>query len=91
MVKYTLQGLLFRMTLFTRMACVFGTLAGILLYNRRWEPLETKVDRETFFRDFEANYRGAFYNHHAFAERLAKRRAKKWGYEGQVDIPHAHH
>lgn len=91
MVKYAMMGGMYRFTVFVRMASVFGVIALFLLYNRRWEPVEAKMDRETFFRDFEANYYGAFYNHHAFAERLARRRAKKWGYEGQVDIPHAHH
>ena len=91
MVKYTLMSGYFRLTLAIRLLSVFGPILAIMLYIRRWEPVEAKMDREVFFRDFESNYYGAFYNHHAFAERLAKRRAKKWGYEGQVNIPSASH
>ena len=91
MVKYTMMSTFFRTTVALRNLAVFAAIVSIIFYNRRWEPLETTMDRETFFRDFEANYYGAFYNHHAFAERLARRRAKKWGYEDQVEIPHAHH
>ena len=91
MLKYTMMGSFFRTTVVLRLLAVFGPILLIIMYNRRWEPVEAKMDREAFFRDFESNYYGAFFDHHAFAERLAKRRARKWAYDGQVDIPSAHH
>lgn len=91
MMRYALMSFLFRATVVARFAFVFVPVLLYLWYLRRFEPVEARMDRETFFRDFDSNYYGSFYNHHAFSERLARRRAKKWGYEGQVVIPHAHH
>jgi hypothetical protein len=92
MVKYTLMSGMFRFTVSARLLSVFGPIVLLMLYIRQFEPVEAKMDRETFFRDFEANYYGAYFDHHAFHHKLAKRRAKKWGYEDQVHLDdHAHH
>jgi hypothetical protein len=91
MWKYSLMSMYFRVTLMIRILSVFIPVMCYLWYQRQFEPTEGRMDRETFFRDFDSNFYGSYYNHHAFSERLARRRAKKWGYEGQVDIPHAHH
>jgi len=91
MLRYTAMSFLFRATFVPRIALAFLPMVIFFWYVRRFEPAETKMDRETFFRDFESNYHGAYFNHHGFAERLARRRAKKWGYEDRVEIPHAHH
>jgi len=54
----------------------------VVIVEQRREPLETFMDREEYWKDFDSYFYGVYFDHHHFSHMLCHRRAHKWGYAG---------
>lgn len=49
-----------------------------IFYMNRFEPMEQTMDRDEYWKHFKWHYFGPDLDHHAYAQYLEARRAKKW-------------
>lgn len=85
-----LKGLYPARMIFATWIVPLSMLYTIFYIEHRREPLEILMDREEYFRNFESQYYGIYFDHHKFSHMLAKRRANKWQYH-DVTLTDDHH
>lgn len=90
MARYYLHGIWSTRVILGACFIPIFCVASVSMLELRREPLEIKMDREEYYRDFDSNHWGVYFDHHHFAHKLAHRRANKWGYE-DVTLKDAHH
>lgn len=59
-------------------AAAIVPMAVLAFYQQRFEPIEHQMPRDEYFKNFKWNYWGGELDHHAYAQYLEARRAKKW-------------